>query len=54
VDVGFAKGFQLKHHLEYLIADNGRNTIKSLRYTSMENIDVEVLTQVIKEAEKLY
>lgn len=54
VDVGFAKGFQLQNHLTHLIADNGRNTIKSLRYTSLESIDIEVLTQVILEAKKLY
>lgn len=54
VDVGFAKGFQLQNHLDHLIADNGRNTIKSLRYISIESININVLTQVILEAEKLY
>jgi len=54
VDVGFAKGFQLQNHLDHLIVDNGRNTIKSLRYISIESININVLTQVILEAEKLY
>ena len=54
VDVGFAKGFQLQNHLDHLIADNGRNTIKSLRYYSLESIDIKVLTQVILEAATLY
>ena len=50
VDVGFAKGFQLKNNIEYLIADNGRNTIKSLRYKSLEEIDNILLISVLKEA----
>ena len=54
VDVGFAKGFQLKSYQEHLIADKGRNTIKSLRYFSIEMIDNAVLIAVIQEAKKLY
>lgn len=54
VDVGFAKGFQLKKHHQYLIADNGRNTIKSLRYYALERIDNNVLVEVIEEAMILY
>ena len=54
VDVGFAKGFHLKNNLDFLIADNGRNTVKSLRYTSLEKMDHEVLISVIKEASSLY
>lgn len=54
VDIGFAKGFQLKKNLEYLIADNGRNTIKSLRYKSIEDVDNDILIAVIKEAITLY
>ena len=50
VDVGFAKGFQLKKNQQYLIADNGRNTVKSLRYFSVETIDNAVLISVINEA----
>ena len=54
VDVGFAKGFQLKSNLDYLIADNARNTIKSLRYFSLSAIDNEVLISVLEEAKSLY
>jgi hypothetical protein len=54
VDVGFAKGFQLKKNIEYLIADNGRTTIKSLRYNTLEEIDDNVLKSVLKEALTLY
>jgi hypothetical protein len=54
VDVGFAKGFQLQNNLEHLIVGNGRNTIKSLRYKSLEEIDNTILTSVIQEAIKLY
>jgi hypothetical protein len=54
VDVGFAKGFQLKENQEYLVADNGRNTVKSLRYQSLEEIDNTILLSVIEEVIKFY
>ncbi len=54
VDVGFAKGFQLKNQQNHLIANNGRNTIKSLRYYSLEKINNEILVDVIQEAKTLY
>ena len=54
VDVGFAKGFQLKQNQQHLIADNGRNTVKSLRYYSLDEVDNEVLISVLKEAIILY
>jgi hypothetical protein len=54
IDVGFAKGFQLKSNLDYLIADNGRNTVKSLRYFSLEQIDNTILISVLEEAKSLY
>jgi len=50
VDLGFAKGFQLKNNQGYLIADNGRNNIKSLRYNSLEEIDNAILISVLQEA----
>ena len=53
VDLGFARGFQLKENQEFLIGEN-RNTIKSLRYTSIESIDNTVLQSVVKEAISLY
>ena len=54
VDVGFAKGFQIKNYQDYLIADNGRNTVKSLRYFSLEQIDNDILISVLEEAKSLY
>ena len=54
VDVGFALGFQLKGNQGYLIADNGRNTVKSLRYCSLEEVDNNILYLVIEEAKLLY
>lgn len=54
IDVGFAKGFQLKTNQDSLVADNGRNTIKSLRYFSLDEIDNSILISVIKEAKLLY
>lgn len=54
VDVGFAKGFQLKQNQQHLVADNGRNTVKSLRYYSLDEVDNEVLISVLKEAIILY
>lgn len=53
VDVGFAKGFQLKNNQEQLIADKGRNTIKSLRYYSLTGIDNDILISVLEEAKSL-
>lgn len=53
VDAGFARGFQLKSNQDYLV-DEKRNTVKSLRYYNLENIDNAVLVDVIKEAAALY
>lgn len=53
VDVGFAKGFQLKANQEHLMDEN-RNTVKSLRYHKLEEIESAVLEAVIKEAILLY
>jgi len=54
VDVGFSKGFKLEKNQDVLVADGGRNTIKSLRYTTLEAIDNAVLLDVVKEAMTLY
>ena len=54
VDVGFAKGFQLKKNQKDLIADNGRNTIKSLRYFSLAAMNNTILKEVLHEAKTLY
>lgn len=53
VDIGFAKGFQLKSHQEILVGEK-RNTIKSLRYFELDTISDEVLREVIQEAKLLY
>lgn len=53
VDVGFAKGFQLLKNQESLVDEN-RNTVKSLRYTTLESIDNSILKAVIEEAKTLY
>lgn len=53
VDIGFAKGFQLTGHLDVLV-DEKRNTVKSLRYFSLSEIDSAILEEVVKEASVLY
>jgi hypothetical protein len=53
VDAGFARGFQLKRNQDYLVGEK-RNTVKSLRYYSLEDIDNVILEDVIREAASLY
>lgn len=53
VDVGFAKGFQLKGHLDVLVDEN-RNTVKSLRFFSLLEIDNKILEELLTEARTLY
>lgn len=53
VDVGFARGFQLKRNQDCLV-DEKRNTVKSLRYFTLEAIDNAILEDVIQEAATLY
>lgn len=53
VDVGFARGFQLKSHQDELV-DEKRNTVKSLRYFALNEIDNTILEEVIQEAKTLY
>ncbi|WP_347070104.1 DUF1801 domain-containing protein [Flavobacterium sp. WV_118_3] len=53
VDLGFSRGFKLLQHQELLVSE-GRNTMKSLRYQSLEGIDPIVLTDLIQEAMALY
>lgn len=52
VDLGFAKGFQLQQHQEVLIGEK-RNTIKSLRYYTLEDIDEDVVKELLVEAKNL-
>jgi hypothetical protein len=53
VDAGFARGFQLKGNQDCLIGEK-RNTVKSLRYYDLEDIDNTILVNVIQEAATLY
>jgi len=53
VDVGFAKGYQLKANQNVLVGEN-RNTVKSLRYFSIETINQTILEAVIDEASLLF
>ena len=53
VDVGFARGFQLKLNQNVLVNEN-RNTVKSLRYFKVNTIKDNTLRSVIKEAKLLY
>ncbi len=53
VDVGFARGFQLKLHQDVLVDEN-RNTVKSLRFFKIDSIEDEIVRSVIREAKTLY
>jgi hypothetical protein len=53
VDAGFARGFQLKRNQDALVGEK-RNTVKSLRYCNLEEIDNVILADIIKEAATLY
>jgi hypothetical protein len=53
VDIGFARGFQLKRNQEFLVFQN-RNTVKSLRYFSLETIENSILEDVLRETQTLY
>lgn len=53
VDVAFMKGFQLDIHQDILVGE-GRSLVKSLRYTSLETIDTDVLAAVILASKELY
>jgi len=53
LDVGFARGFQLKSN-QHVLVDEKRNTVKSLRYFAIEEIDNKILIDVISEAKLLY
>lgn len=49
VDVGFWNAGHLTKHLEYMTTA-GRKVMKSLRYTSVEDIDSTILIDVLKDA----
>lgn len=52
VDIAFSKGYQLQQNQDVLIGEK-RNTYKSLRYATLEEIDNSVLVSVIEEAKLL-
>jgi len=51
VDVGFWHSAYLSKFDEYLVTEN-RKVVKSLRYTSIEDIDDDILIRILKEAKK--
>jgi len=53
VDLGITSGIHIDIHKEHLIAGEKRKTLRSLRYYSLEDIDVEVLQNVLKAAANL-
>ncbi|MFD0965017.1 DUF1801 domain-containing protein [Pseudofulvibacter geojedonensis] len=53
VDVGLVKGKLIDVHQEYLIGEK-RKKMVSLRYTSVDDINVEVLVQVLERTKSLY
>jgi len=53
VDLGIVKGFEIKNHQEKLISEN-RSIMKSLRYSSLEEINNTILVEIIQELSKLY
>jgi len=49
VDVGFWRSAHLRKHTDKMTME-GRKMIKSLRYTSLEEIDETVLKEILQEA----
>ncbi|UWX55677.1 DUF1801 domain-containing protein [Maribacter litopenaei] len=52
VDVGFWNSAHLTKHLDKMVSEK-RKVVKSLRYTSLEEIDDIILCQVLLEAQSL-
>ena len=52
VDVGFVNGIYLEGSREVLIAGEKRKSLRSMRYHSLEEIDVEMLQKVLLEAQE--
>jgi hypothetical protein len=53
VDIGFTSGVHIKVHEDYLIAGEGRKNLRSLRYSCVEDINVEALRDVLLAAAEL-
>lgn len=52
VDVAFNNGYELKSNLKFLNGDK-RNTFKSLRYFSIDEINFEILVATLEESKSL-
>lgn len=52
VDLGFWNSEHLTVHLEHLVTEK-RKVVKSLRYTSLEEINNTILTEVVQNAHSL-
>ena len=50
IDIGFTDGFNLTNCSHNLIAGDNRNTMKSLRYYSISDLDESVLQETLVEA----
>ena len=48
IDLGFWRGNRITKHQQHLIA--GRKVIRSLRYTSLEEINDAILIEILQEA----
>ncbi len=49
IDVGFPRGVQIQVHKEALVGGEKRKNLRSLRYKTMQDIDVEVLVEVLRD-----
>lgn len=47
VDISFLNAHKMEHLQEYLIAGEGRKIVRSLRYTSLEELDYDLLIKVL-------
>ncbi|WP_299767402.1 DUF1801 domain-containing protein [uncultured Dokdonia sp.] len=54
VDVGFINGIHIAIHKDHLVAGEKRKTLRSLRYYSLEDIDVAVLQDILHAAVALH
>ena len=53
-DLCFVRGFDLRLHNDHLVAGEGRNTVKSLRYWTLEEVNGPILVDLLEEATLLY
>ncbi len=52
VDVGFWSSAHLSVHLDKMVTE-GRKVMKSLRYNTLDDIDAEVLTAILLDAQNV-